>query len=398
MSESSASNEKKWPVDLEVEALRVPNCTDRNAPQSESISLASVWQMESPENADAALAGTDSSFVYRRDGHPNERTLASKLAKLHGADNALLTAQGMSSLSAIGLAILKPGAVVWIADELYGQSVNLFARELEGWGARCESFDPTCAEDLQRLSQSQCDLVLVETISNPRLKVVDLPQLANLTHQAGGLLAVDNTFATHLLCRPLDHGADIVVESLGKQVNGHSDVMLGLIVAKDPVLHSEIRRRVSTFGLASSPLDCYLTQRGLMTLALRLERACSNTNELANALAEHKNVRAVDYPGLQNHPQHEQATQMLSGGFGWMLTMHLDAGLPVQCLFSALAPDIAFVPSLGDVCTSLSHPETTSHRGYSPEERERLGIFTGTIRVSCGIEPPEWLVSKFVHA
>ena len=265
----------KWPAELEVRALQVPSSREQNQPQMNGIATASVWQMESPEAADAALAGKTDRFVYRRDGHPNERELAEKLAALHSGTNAFITAQGMSSIGAVALATLKPGVIAWVANELYGKTSKMFASDMPRWGVTTRVFDPTCEADLAELQNSQAALVIVETMSNPRLKVPDLAKCAVATHAAGGLLMVDNTFATHLICRPLEFGADIVIESLSKMVCGHSDSMLGLAVTSKPEIAAKLRDAVSTFGMASSPLDCYLTNRGLMTLALRVERAAT---------------------------------------------------------------------------------------------------------------------------
>jgi cystathionine beta-lyase/cystathionine gamma-synthase len=396
---SEKQRPERWDSQLEQIAVRAPSwSSEDNRPQAEAISVASVWQMESPETADAALAGKDGVFVYRRDGHPNERSLGKKLAALHGAATASITAQGMSAVGSVALATLEPGAEVWIANELYGKSTQLFSKDLTRWGAKCTLFDPTSEDDLQRLSKSDARLVMIETISNPRLNVPCLESLADITHAVGGKLAVDNTFATHLLCRPIDYGADIVVESLGKQVNGHSDAMVGLVASKDQAVGDAIAATVSTFGMASSPLDCFLTERGLATIAVRMERACANAMQLAEQLDGLDGIE-VDYPGLTTHPQHSKALQQLKGGFGWMVTLHLrPEGDLVMEFFSELGPEIAFVPSLGDVSTTLSHPASTSHRGYSVEERTALGIHDGTVRVSCGIEPAEWLVEKFCSA
>ncbi len=396
---------RPWPEELETWAIANQSASGHESgdggqrPQAEAISVASVWQMESPAAADQALSGESAAFVYRRDGHPNERALAGKLARLHAAQRALLTAQGMSAIAAIALAVLKPGAKVWIGNELYGKSTKLFAVDLQRWGILTRLFDPTCLQDIDELSQSSIDLVLIETLSNPRLRIPDISAVAQATHCAGGLVLVDNTFATHLICQPLPLGADLVIESLSKQVNGHSDSMLGLIATNDAGLADRIQQIISSCGMASSPLDCYLTHRGLMSLAVRMERACSNALALAQALSGLGNVLSVDYPGLEEHAQHALAQRQFRGGYGWMLSFTLDIPRErVQAVFQKLQPEIAFVPSLGDVCTTLSHPASTSHRAIDPDTRNALGIREGTIRVSCGVEPCDWLIQKFVRA
>ncbi len=389
----------KWPQELEVIALEVNSDGTVNRPQASSISTASVWRMESAAAADAALGGASDRFVYRRDGHPNERELAQKLAKLHGGETAIITAQGMSSIAAVALSVLKPGATAWVANELYGKTSKMFVRDLARWGVTSRAFDPTDDGELAELRKSQVDLVIVETMSNPRLCVPDLRRCADAAHAAGAILVVDNTFATHLICRPLTLGADVVIESLSKQVCGHSDSMLGLAVTADATLAKQMQDAMSTFGMASSPLDCYLTHRGLMTLALRIERATANAQALAQTLSESEVIHRVDYPGLKLHPQHELASAQFAETFGWMVTFELDCErVTVQELFDRLLPEIAFVPSLGDVCTTVSHPIYTSHRSLNAMQLERLGISAATVRVSVGIEPTEWLVDRFARA
>lgn len=396
----SSKHPRPWSEQLETWALAAPQPSPgQDQPQAESISVASVWQMESPTTADEALAGKSGAFVYRRDGHPNERSLSAKLAKSHHAARAIITAQGMSAIGAIALATLKPGDQVWIGHELYGKSIQLFVGEMTRWGVITRTFDPTSEAELEELSKSSASLVLVETMSNPRLRVPDLAAVAGATHSAGGLLLVDNTFATHLICQPLELGADLVIESLSKQVNGHSDAMLGLVAAKDIDLANRINSVVSTFGMASSPLDCYLTHRGLMSLALRIERACNNALALAQSLSKHAMVKSVDYPGLETHPQYHLASSQLCGGYGWMLSFTINGSqVDVERVFRALRPEIPFAPSLGDITTTVSHPATTSHRVLTVPQRQQLGIEDGTIRVSCGAEPTDWLVQRFVHS
>ncbi len=387
---------RNWPLELETLALSYDASGEEQArPQAAPISVASVWQMDSPQAADAALSGATAQFVYRRDGHPNERRLAEKLAKLHGGSRAIITAQGMSSIAAVALSVLRPGRTVWIANELYGKSFKLFA-DLNKWGGVVRIFDPTQDADIQLLQSAAADLVLVETISNPSMAVPDLQQIIKAGQQAGALVMVDNTFATHLLCRPIELGADIVVESLSKIVCGHSDSMLGLVVTKSVEVGATIRDTMSTFGMASSPLDCYLTERGLMTLALRMERACENAMELARMLAESPSVTRVDYPGLEIHPQHTIAQRQFGSFAGWMLSFQLNSQcLDAQQFIARSRPEIAFVPSLGDVCTTLSHPTSTSHRSLTAPQLAALGITAATVRISCGIEPTTWLLERF---
>lgn len=399
-NEASKRKLPPWSNELECAAVRSQDTSPGgNVPQAEAISVASVWQLSTPDAAESALLSGADDFVYRRVDHPNARGLAHKLAYLHGTKHAILTAQGMSALSAIALSQLKPGARVWIGEELYGETVTLFTNTLKRWQVDVRVFDPCDPIQVEDLSNQHVDLVMIETITNPRLQVPDITSVAQATHAAGGVLAVDNTFATHLLCRPLERGADFVVESLGKQVNGHSDGMVGLVAGVDAERMAQVGAAVKTLGLTSSPLDCYLTQRGLMSLAVRMERVCASALALAEALCHVPAVKRVDYPGLPQHATAANANQQLTGGYGWMLSFHVDMGRPeLEKLFVALQPDIRFVPSLGDANTTLSHPRSTSHRVMSHELLKKLGIDEGCVRVSCGLEPTQWLIGRFVDA
>jgi len=206
---------------------------------------------------------------------------------------------------------------------------------------------------------------------------------------------VDNTFATPVLCRPLDHGADFVLESISKMMNGHSDVMLGLLCGKE-VDWERVPLVLSAWGLASSPWDCWLAARGLATMHLRMERAMRNAQLAAEFLAEQASVERVDYPGLLEHPDHELAQRQLDGAFGNMVTFRLRGGRPAADRFISAAKRIPFCPSLGEVVTTLSHPESTSHRGLSAEQRQELGITGGTIRLSVGTESSEFVLEALV--
>lgn len=365
-------------------------------PHAEPLTLSSVWSMPNLTAADSGMNGD--GYVYRRDAHPNARSLSDKLAKLHAATTCVLTAQGMSALAAVALSILKPGSEVWLARDLYGKTRALFQQGLGPWQIFSRTFDPNSAEDLQRIASSRAELVIVETISNPRVRVTDITRLAEVTHRTGGRLLVDNTFASHLLVRPLERGADLCMESLTKIVAGHSDAMLGMVCGCDDELMRKIAASVSLYGMASSPLDCYLTSRGLASLPLRLDAACKNALALAQRLSGLEIVNQVDYPLLDTHPQFALAKSQLTAG-GWMVCIEVAGGREaIERVIERLSPEIPFCPSLGDIQTTISHPASTSHRALSPGEQADLGISPGTLRISCGAEPSDWLCDKFASA
>ena len=222
-------------------------------------------------------------------------------------------------------------------------------------------------------------------MSNPLLQLVDLERLAELAHEHGCLFVVDNTFATPVLTRPLELGADLVMESLTKMIGGHSDVTLGAVCGRGDQC-AEISKTASIWGLASNPFDCWLAERGLETLPLRMRAASANAAALADWLADRPGVTRVIYPGRPDHPDHATAGRVLHGGYGNMLCFELDGGRDAVNRFMRQAPGIPFSPSLGHTATTCSHPATTSHRFVAAEEKARQGITDGLVRLSVGCE------------
>ncbi len=310
----------------------------------------------------------------------------------------------MSALAAVALSLLKPSDHVLLGQPLYGRSHLLFAQEMTRWGVTAQSISACDLDAWSAALALKPRLAIVETITNPRMSVPDLRAISQRCKGSGTLLLVDNTFATPVLCQPLVWGADLVMESLSKFVCGHSDAMLGMLCGKAHAW-DRIESTVSTYGLASSPLDCWLTRRGLTTLPLRMERASKNAMLLAQALMDHPRVALVDYPGLPAHPHHRIAETQFGGSFGNMLTVHLKLESAVNHStrladrwIQRLDPDIPFCPSLGETQTTLSHPVSTSHRSLSAIQQKELGISNETVRISCGIEEGEWLCRRLIEA
>ena len=361
-------------------------------PLATPIYTSSVYRCHDPAQAAAILAGEMPGYVYSRDGHPNADLLAEKCRELHGAERAAITGSGMGALALALLTQLTAGDHIVVSNQLYGRSQTLLVDEAARLSFSSTLVDTCNLSALKSAITKRTRLVVVETITNPLLRVSNLTELATAAHETGARLLVDNTLAGPAVCRPLEHGADLVLESITKTMNGHSDVVLGLLCG-----HQRWWQRVpsvlSTWGLASGPLDCWLAARGLETLALRIERACANALAVANHLVTGPGpIEAVHYPGLPNHPDHELAKELFDARFGSLVTFTLDGGLAAAEAFIAAAGRIPFCPSLGETCTTLSHPASTSHRGLSPEARHAIGIQDGTIRLSVGIESSDSIV------
>lgn len=351
------------------------------------IYQSSVYTIPDLDALDAIMNEGEPGFIYARDAHPNARRLGKLLAEVESAEWGIVTGSGMAAISAIVLATVQQGQRILASNRLYGRTVQLFSEELGRFGVATEYVDCNDLDAVETALKKKPKLLFVETISNPLLRVVDIAALAELAHDHGAALVVDNTFATPVLTRPMDLGADFVMESLTKMIAGHSDVTLGFVGGNDPDLLPAVSRAASIWGLSSNPFDCWLAERGLATLDLRMRAACENASKLADWLAEQPGVSRVWYPGREDHPDQELAGRVLESGYGAMLCFELDGGRDAVNQFLHEAPGIPFSPSLGHCSTTLSHPATTSHRYTSPAERKRQGITDGLIRLSVGVEP-----------
>ena len=359
------------------------------------IALSVVYEIDGLDQVDAIYEGRSPGYIYARDGHPNADALTVKVAALEGAEAALACASGMGAEAAAMLALLGSGDRVALADELYGRTARL-AAELGRFGVGVDTYDAARPGSLREVLGPKTRLAFVETLSNPLVRLADLPGLAEVARAAGVALIVDHTFAP-LLCRPLELGADLVVHSGTKLIGGHSDLTLGLLAGSRSTI-ARAAEVASTFGMSANPFECWLASRGVATLPIRSRRACETALDLAGRLEKHPKVRAAHYPGLRSHPDHDRARAMLRGGFGTMATIDLGGRPEADIFIRALRGRVPFAPSLGDVSTTLSHPATTSHRGQSPERWARQGITPGLVRISVGLEDPDDLGSEFSEA
>ncbi len=359
------------------------------------IDMSVVYCPDDLDHVDALCDGGAKGFIYARDAHPNAAQFAEKMARLEGGEAGLVCASGMGAIASVFLTLLSQNDHTLVSEGLYGKTSSLVSRHLSRWGITHGVFDPADARSLESLVNPQTRLIYVETISNPLLRVADLGALAAVARRAGIPLAVDNTFAP-LLCRPIEHGASLVVHSATKTIGGHSDLTLGVVVGKSSMIEL-IRVVASTLGQTGNPFESWLASRGLATLKVRNDRACATALELARRLEAHPRVDRVYYPGLESHPEFAVAVRLLDGGFGTIVTIDLATRVRADSLIRKLR-SIPFAPSLGDVQTTLSHPATTSHRALPDAERDRQGITPGMIRLSVGLEDVEDLWEEFDRA
>jgi cystathionine gamma-synthase len=373
---------------------RAPFPRSATTPLVPPIVPSAVFVARDADHMNSVYEGREQGFTYAREGSPNAELLAAKLAALEGAEAGVITSSGMSAVSAVVLALLKTGDHLVAGNQLYGRTMRLVNQELPRLGFSTDLVDATDVRSVERALRPNTRFLLVEVVSNPLLRIPDIAALAALARARGVLLVVDNTFPTPLAFQPLSIGADIVFHSITKMLAGHSDVTLGAVCGARETMTS-IRDTIVTWGLNGSPMDCWLAERGMNTLELRLARGNANAASLADYLARQSAVRRVFYPGRADHPDHAVARRLFGDQFGNMVTFELDGGRDTVNRFMRALRSIPFAPTLGDVSTIISHPAVTSHRGLTADAREALGIREGTIRVSVGVEPFSLLEEEF---
>lgn len=325
---------------------------------------------------------------------PNHAALAAKLAALEGAESALVVGSGMGAISLTVLAFVGSGDHILAAHTLYGGTMNLLARELPRLG-----IETTFAHTSGRwrdFVRPNTRLLYVEAPVNPTLAVPDMRPLADLARERGLPLVVDATFATPINFRPIEHGADVVVHSGTKYLGGHSDVVAGVVAGPEDVVE-EVRTRLKAFGQSLDPHAVWLLERGIKTLAVRMDRHNANGLRIARFLEGHDAVAKVFYPGLESHPDHALAKELFDG-FGGMVSIVVKGGDEVAVRVMERLRLIRVAPSLGGVESLASMPRYTSHAALNEEERHALGIDDGFIRLSLGVEDPEDLEADLAQA
>lgn len=335
-------------------------------------------------------------YDYSRLGNPTRDQLADTIAKLEGGARAVMAASGMAALD-LALSSLRPGDLLVAPHDCYGGTHRLLSLRSARGHYRVAFVDETDDEVLAAALAQKPKIVLVETPSNPLMRVVDIRRVTALARAAGALSVVDNTFLSPALQQPIALGADLVVHSTTKFLNGHSDVIGGAVIAADAAHGEELAAWANTIGVTGSPLDAYLTLRGVRTLYVRVERQQQTAATLAGFLEAHTAVRRVHYPGLTSHPGHALAKTQQSG-FGAMLSFELAGGLEaVRTVVTALQV-FTLAESLGGVESLIAHPLTMTHAAMDPEARTKAGITDGLLRLSVGLEAEEDLLSDMSQA
>jgi cystathionine gamma-synthase/methionine-gamma-lyase len=356
---------------------------------------------EDLQDLDAVFGNERPGYVYARYGNPTNAALEEVLADLEGGEGALSFGSGMAAVyAALMAAGVKTGASLLSAYDIYGATYAVCARLLPDWGVKTRFVDVTNLEAVERaLGELKPAALILETISNPLMKVADVPAIVKMAHRSGAKVIVDNTFATPVLFRPLEWGADFCVHSTTKYIGGHGDVLGGAIVSSNEnrkTLHEIIKMTGGNLG----PAEAWLTLRGVKTLPLRMRQHCANAMEVAKRLQRHPQISKVNYPGLADHPQHGPAMKLFPEGlFGGMISFEIrNAGKKEIFRFMESLGLILPATTLGDVYSLTLYPAMSSHRALSPEERKKVGISDSLVRLSVGIEDAGEIIEDLEQA
>lgn len=341
--------------------------------------------------------GTGDGLKYARYGNtPNVELVERRLALLDGGEAAVALSSGMGATACAMLALVRPGDHLLSSSWIYGGTHKLFTEELAGMGIEVTLVDPLAPRTWRKALRQTTRAIFVESPVNPTCRVLDLSSLANLAKAEGVALVVDSTFASPINFRPLEHGADVVIHSTTKYLNGHHDVLGGAVIGTTPYV-DEVRRKMIVWGQAPDPFAVWLLERGMKTLDVRVHRQNENAMALAAWCETRPEFAQVLYPGLESHQDHEIAQQCLDG-FGGMMAVVLAGGGDATQRFLSQLELVTHAPSLGGVDTLVSEPRYTSHAAMTPEARAEIGIPDGFLRFSVGIEDVGDLISDFEKA
>jgi methionine-gamma-lyase len=349
------------------------------------IYQSSTFAFKNAEEGAARFAGEESGYIYTRLGNPTTAALEECVATLENGCGGLATASGMAAVTTVYSTVLGNDAHMVGTAAVYGPSRTVIEKEFARFGVSADFIDTSNLDAVRKKITPRTRLLYIETPANPTLVLTDIRACAALARERGIVVAVDNTFSSPILQNPLDLGADIVIHSLTKFINGHSDVVGGMIVTREETLFKRLRNVLRLMGGTMDPHQAWLVLRGVKTLAMRMERAQENAARLARFLRSHAKVRWVNYPGLESHPQHELAESQMRG-FGTMLCFGLEGGFDAGRKMINAVKLCTLAVSLGSVESLIQHPASMTHAGVPREEREEAGITDDLIRLSVGCE------------
>jgi len=342
--------------------------------------------------------GVHGGYEYSRAANPTRTALENALASIENGARGLAFSSGLAATDCV-MKLLKPGDEVIAMDDLYGGTYRMFTRIYQDMGIKFHFIDMNDLEKFRSLINGNTKLVWVETPTNPLMKLADIAAIAKITKESNILFAVDNTFATPYLQRPIDLGADIVMHSATKYLGGHSDVISGALIIKDAELGEKMHFLQFATGATLGPQDSYLVLRGIKTLHLRMERHCENGQKVAEYLEKHPAIKSVYYPGLESHPFYDIAKKQMQGGFGGMVSFTFKSGAKADAVkFLESLKVFTLAESLGGVESLANHPALMTHASIPEDKRKEIGITDDLVRLSVGVEDADDLIADIEQA
>lgn len=357
----------------------------------------STFSFESAEHGAACFAGESDGYIYTRIGNPTIHALESLVAELENGCGGIATSSGMAAVNTIYMALLEKGAHMISSAAVYGPARGIMEQHYSRFGVEATYVSTENMESVKKALQPNTRVLYVETPANPTMGITDLKAAAEFAHANGLLLVVDNTFCSPYLQKPLDLGADVVFHSMTKFLNGHADVVAGMIVAKDPEVYKKLRSMMVISGCNMDPHQAYLVIRGIKTLSIRIDRSQESAQKLAVYLEKHPKVEWVKYPGLNSHPQYALAKKQMNGP-GTMISFELKGGLEAGKKLLNNVKLCLLAVSLGGVESLIQHPASMTHSKMSRESRIGAGISDGLVRFSAGIENVEDILADLEQA
>ena len=381
------------PNDLHLETLAVRLAADRSqfGENSEALYLTSGYVQPSAEASARRFAGEEDGYTYGRSGNPTVTSFEMRLAALEGSEAALATSSGMSSVMLMLFSLLKAGDHVVYSQSMFGSTLKLIGSEFARFGVESTVVSQTDLAEWKEAIRPNTKILFAETPTNPLTEVCDIAALADMAHNAGALLAVDNCFATPILQRPMAMGADIVMHSGTKYLDGQGRVMAGALCASEKLIKEKLLPVMKNSGMVLSPFNAWVVLKGLETLDIRMRAQSAHAHAMAQWLEQHPTVSRVYYPGLASHPQHDLSMKQMSGMGGAVLSFDVMAADPQQARTRAFhvldsLRTLSLCTNLGDTKTLLTHPASTSHGKLSEDQRQAAGIGQGMIRLAAGLE------------
>jgi len=385
--------QRKLPAGLHLDTLAVRTAVDRSqyGENSEALYLTSGYVQPSAEASARRFAGDEDGYTYTRSGNPTVSSFEMRLAALEGSEAALATATGMSAILLMLFSLLKSGDHVVYSQSMFGSTIKLIGSEFARFGVESTTVPQTDLAAWKAAIRPNTKILFAETPTNPLTEVCDIAALADMAHNAGALLAVDNCFATPILQRPISLGADIVMHSGTKYLDGQGRVMAGALCASEQLVNEKFLPVLKNGGMVLSPFNAWVVLKGMETLGIRMQAQSAQALGLAQWLQEHPAVRRVYYPGLSSHPQHDLSMKQMSGLGGAVLSFAVKAGTPQEARARAFhvldsLQTVSLCTNLGDTKTLLTHPASTSHGKLSEEQRQAAHIGQDLIRVAVGLE------------